>query len=226
MKRFNKITLGAFAFLMLFSIFGVTSVLATTPTEVMVSNEHVYNYQIEAHSEVMFRFMVQTRLTVISDVDLEVNIDCDASAIGVKDFILEVNGSGSLLMNMTCTEEQMELGLMKGHTYQIRNRNRYLYEEGFCIQIKCNGTCDAKLKIQANNRNQNAQWARYNEGRAEWETVPTTLEDGYLVAETDQFSYWTILIPQSDNTILIAVSMAAIIGVIVIVSVLILRKRK
>ncbi len=226
MRKFNKITLGAFAFLMLFSIFGVTNVLGAPPIEDILSDEYVHNYQIQAHNEVMFRFLMQTRVTVITDVDLEVNINCDASEIGVKDFILEVNGSGPLLMNMTCTEEQAELGLMKGYTYQIRNRNRYLYEEGFCIELKCNGTCDAQLKIQANNRNQNGQWARYNESNEEWELVPTTVEDGYLVAETSEFSYWTVLIPQPDNTLLIVLSIGGIIGIIAIVSVLSLRKRK
>ncbi|MFX1388662.1 MAG: hypothetical protein ACFE9Z_01195 [Promethearchaeota archaeon] len=226
MKKFNKITLGAFAFLMLFSIFGVTNVLAAPATEVSVMDEHIYNYRIEAHNEVMFRFMMQTRLTFMTNVDLEVNIDCDASAIGVKDFILEVNGSGPLLMNMTCTEEQAELGLMNGFTYQIRNRYRYLYQEGFCVQIKCNGTCDAQLKIQSNIRNRNGQWAYYDENSEVWETVPTTLEDGYLVAETDHFSYWTILIPQPDSTVIIVASIGGIIGLIVVASLLISRKRE
>jgi hypothetical protein len=192
----------------------------------MVNDEYLYNHQIEAHNEVMFRFMLQTRLTFSSNVDLEVNIDCDASAIKSKDFVLEVDGSGPLLMNMTCTEEQVQLGLMKGYTYQNRHRHRYLYEEGFCVQIKCNGTCDAKLKIQANNRNQNGQWARYNGDTQEWETVPTTIEDGYLVAETDQFSYWTVLIPQTDATLLIVVSVVVIVAIVAIASVLVIRKRK
>jgi hypothetical protein len=226
MRKFNKITLGAFAFLMLFSIFGVTNVLAATPTEVNINNEYLYNYQIQAHNELMFRFAMQTQLTFNTNVDLEVNIDCDASEIGVKNFVLEVNGSGPLLMNMTCTEEQVQLGLMKGYNYQIRNHHRYLYQEGFCVQIKCNGTCDAKLKIEANIRNKNGHWAYYNENSEEWELVSTTLEGGYLVAETDHFSYWTVLIPQPDNTLLIALSIVGIIGVIAVGSVLIVRKRK
>jgi len=226
MRKFSKIALGSFVFLMLFSIFNISSVLAVESNEIMVNEENLYQYRIEANNQVMFRFMQQTRLTFISNVDLEVNIECDASEIGVKYFEIEVNGSGPLLMNMTCTEEQVQLGLMKGFTYRIRNRNRYLYEEGFCAQIKCNGTCDAKLKIQANHRNQNGQWAHYNENSEEWELVPTTIEDGYLVAETSDFSYWTVLIPQPDNTILIVVSIGGILGIIAIISVLNLKKRK
>ena len=226
MRKINKITLGAFVFLMLFSIFGFTNVLAATQSDIIVNDEHLYNYQIEAHNEVMFRFAMQTRLTFITDVDIEVNIDCEASKIGVKDFVLEVNGSGPLLMNMTCTEEQVQLGLMKGYNYQIRNRHRYLYEEGFCVQIKCNGTCDAKLKIQATNRNRLGTWAYYDEAEAEWVASPTTIEDGYLITETTNFSYWTVLIPETDFTLLIVIGVAATIGVIALISVISIRKRK
>ncbi|MFX1417690.1 MAG: hypothetical protein ACFE9N_02090 [Promethearchaeota archaeon] len=226
MRKISKITLGAFAFLMLFSIFNVTSVLAVEPTEINVNDEAPYQYQVEANNQVMFRFMAQTRLTFITNVDLEGIINCEASKIGSKNFVIEVNGSGPLLMNMTCTEEQVQLGLMKGFTYRLRNRHRYLYEEGFCVQLKCNGTCDAKLKIQANNRNQNGQWARYNEQTRAWETVQTTIQDNYLVTETSEFSTWTILIPQPDNTLLIVVGIGGIIGIIALITVLIIRKRK
>ncbi|MFW9968848.1 MAG: hypothetical protein ACFFDF_01525 [Candidatus Odinarchaeota archaeon] len=226
MRKIGKIAIGSFVFLMLFSMFNITSVLAVDPTEVPVNQESLYEYQIEANHEVRLRFMAQTCLTFMSDVDLEVNINCDASQIREKDFKMVVNGSGPLLMNMTCTEEQAELGLMKGYTYRMRNRNRYLYEEGFCIHIKCNGTCDAELKIQANNRNQNGQWARYNENSEEWELVPSTIEDGYLVAETSEFSYWTVLIPQPDNTVLVIVTIGGILGIVAVISVIVFKKRK
>ena len=226
MRKISKITLGAFTFLILFSIFNVTSALAADPTEIPVNDETAYQYQVEANNEVMFRYMAQTRLTFITNVDLEGTIDCEASKIGPKNFVIEVNGSGPLLMNMTCTEEQVQLGLMMGFTYRIRNRHRYLYEEGFCVQLKCNGTCDAKLKVQVNARNENGQWARYNEQTRAWETVATTIEGGYLVTETSEFSYWTILIPQPDTTLIIVVSIAVIIGIIALITVLILRKRR
>ena len=44
-------------------------------------------------------------------------------------------------MNMTCTEEQAELGLLKGKTYQIRNRNRFQYQEGFCDECDKEWPC-------------------------------------------------------------------------------------
>jgi hypothetical protein len=226
MKKFSKIALGSFVFLMIFSIFSITSVLAVGETEVPINNEFIYQHRIEANNRTMFKFAQQTRLTFTSNVDLVVNIECDASEIGVKFFEIEVNGSGPLLMNMTCTEEQVQLGLQKGFNYRIRERHRYLYEEGFCVQIKCNGTCEAKLKIQATNRNRLGTWAYYDETEAEWVASPTTIEDGYLITATTHFSYWTILIPETDFTVFIVIGVVATIGVIALISVLYIRKRK
>lgn len=220
MRKISKIALGSFVFLMIFSMFSMTSVLAAVPDEVPVESEYQPQYHIEANNQVMFRFMQQTRLTFATDVDLDVIIDCDASEIGVKYFEMEVHGSGPLLMNMTCTEEQVQLGLQKGYTI----RNRYRYEEGFCIQIKCNGTCDAQLKIQANNRNRFGTWAYYDGEK--WVTSATTIEDGFLVTETSHFSYWTVLIPQADLTVFIYVGAGVFIGVMALVSVYYIKKRK
>jgi hypothetical protein len=131
--------------------------------------------------------------------------------IGVKDFAIEVTTDEDLKMNMTCTEEQLELGLLNGNTYQIRNRNRYQYNEGFCIRIQTNATnqIQAKLMIQATNQNQVGTWAYYNEATAEWVSVPTTVENGYLGANVDHFSYWTILIPDYTLAIIIGVGVGA-----------------
>ncbi|MEJ2295907.1 MAG: hypothetical protein P8Y23_14215, partial [Candidatus Lokiarchaeota archaeon] len=107
---------------------------------------------------------------------------------------------------MTCKEEQKELGLLKGNTYQIRNRNRYQYQEGFVCNIECNGTFTrAQLRIRATNENRVGSWAYYNETTNEWVTVPTTVEGDYLTAEVTHFSYWTILLPDSTLVIVISV---------------------
>ncbi len=225
MRKFSKIALGSFVFLILFSIFSMTSVLAAGETEIPVETEE-YQWRIKANNQTMFNFMEQTRLRFKSNVDIDLTIDCDASEIGVKYFEMEINGSGPLSMNMVCREEQNQLGLQKGSTFRIRNRYRYTYQEGFCAYIQCNDSCQAKLKIQANNQNRNGQWAYYHEGSQEWLTVPTTIEDGYLVTETTSFSYWTVLIPEIDNTLLIYVSIGVIVGVIAIFSVMYLKKRK
>ncbi|MFX0134348.1 MAG: hypothetical protein ACFFDN_11980 [Candidatus Hodarchaeota archaeon] len=225
MKKISKILLGIFTFSILFSIFNVHSVLAVGETNINVNGDTIQT-KIEANNRVMFTFRQRTRLTWNSTVDIDVNIDCEALQIGEKYFEIEIEGERNLTMNMICTEEQIQLGLIKGYTYRIRERHRFQYQEGFCAYIQCNDSCQAKLKIQANIQNHNGNWAYYDETSEEWVTVPTTIENGNLVAETDHFSYWTILIPEADNTLLIVVSIGGIIGVIVIVSMVYLKNRK
>jgi len=224
MKKMNKILIGIFAFTILFTLFNVNAVMAAGESSIEVNGD-TYQYQIQANNSVMFTFRLGTRLTFRSNVNIDARLDCEALKIGEKYFKIDIEADHDLQMNMTCTEEQIQLGLMMGNTYRIRNRHRYLYQEGFCAFIQCNGSCQAKLKIQANNRNRIGTWAYYDEPSEEWVSVPTTIEDGYLVAETDHFSYWTVLIPQSVNNTMLYVSIIAIIGVIALVSVFLIRRR-
>ena len=148
--------------------------------------------------------------------------------IGVKYFELEIEADSDLEMNMTCTEEQAELGLLLGNTNQVRNRNRYRYQEGFCISLECNGTnIQARLKIQVTSQNHLGTWAFYNHSTEEWVAVETTIEDGYLVAETNHLSTWTILIPEAgvDYTLFIIIGVGVITGAILFAAVIYYKKR-
>jgi len=157
----------------------------------------------------MFRFRARTQLRVNANVNLDMDFDCEALRIGAKDFALEIEGNGDLQMNMTCTEEQVQLGLLMGNTYQIRN-----------------GTFTrARLSIRVTNENRVGQWAYYDEATEEWVSVPTTVEDGYLTAEVSHFSTWTILLP--DYTMLIVgFTIGGVAALIVIASVFYIKKRK
>lgn len=224
MKKSKTILFGLLFMTILISAFSMDYVAAAPDKEVEVSGDTVQQ-RVQANEQTQFRFRQRTQLTIQGNVNVDVSIDCDARNIGDKDVIIELEGDGDMNMTMKCTEEQKELGLQKGNAYQTRNRNRYQYQEGFCAEIKCNESCDAKLKIQANDQNQNGQWAYYDDDAEEWVTVDTTLEDGYLVAETDHFSTWTVLTPETDWNLIIgigiAVAVVALIAVIIIV-----KKRK
>ena len=66
----------------------------------------------------------------------------------------------------------------------------------------------------------------YDKDDEEWVPVETTVEDGYLEAETDEFSTWTILIPDTIYTIIligIGIGVAVLIAIVVVV---IKKKRK
>ena len=228
MKKLSKILLGTFFLMILFSTITSFNVVAIAdPDQVVEVPTDSHQAQVQANIATMFRFRQRTQLRVMANVNLDLNLECEALRIGVKDFALEIEGNGDLQMNMTCTEEQVQLGLLKGNTYQIRNRNRYQYQEGFVIDIECNGTFTrARLRIRATNENRIGEFAYYNEATQEWVGVPTTVEDGYLTAEVSHFSTWTILIP--DNTMLVVgfTIGGGVAVIIVIASVFYIKKRK
>ncbi len=227
MKKLSKILLGTIFLMILVSTVTSFNVVAVgDPDDTVEVNGDTYEYHVHADTMTMFRYRAGTQLRLNANVNLDVNFDCEALKIGAKDFALEIEGEGDLLMNMTCTEEQKELGLLMGYTYQIRNRNRVQYQEGFVVKLECNGTfTKAKLSILATNENRVGQWAYFDEATEEWVSVPTSIKDGYLTAEVTHFSTWTILIP--DYTVLIiGLSIGGVVALIVIGSVIYLKKRK
>ena len=215
MKNSQKILISIFSLMILFSLLNVSSVAAQEiPIEV---NGDTLQEQLNANTQYNYRFRLRTQLRIKANVNIELNINCEPMNIGVKDFAIEISTDQDLTMNMTCTEEQQELGLLKGNNYQTRNRNRYQYNEGFCIRIQTNATnqIQAKLMIQATTQNQASTWAYYDEASEEWVSVPTAVENGYLVANVDHFSYWTILLP--DYTVAIIIGVGVGVGALIVV---------
>jgi hypothetical protein len=227
MKKLSKILLGTIFLMILFSTITSFNVVAVgAPDDTVEVPTDTYQAHIQANTMTMFRFRARTQLRVNANVNLDMDFDCEALRIGAKDFALEIEGNGDLQMNMTCTEEQVQLGLLMGNTYQIRNRNRVQYQEGFVVDLECNGTFTrARLSIRVTNENRVGQWAYYNEATEEWVSVPTTVEDGYLTAEVSHFSTWTILLP--DYTmIIVGFTIGGVAALIVIASVFYIKKRK
>ena len=228
MKNLNKFLLSTFMLIMVFSLISSVNVNAIGTSEVEVSGDSIQT-QLQSNDKTTFLFRERTQLTVCTDVEMDIYINCEAPRIGAKDFMIEVEGGHSLQMSMICTREEQQLGLMKGNIFRIRNRYQYIYQEGFCISIVCVPNCDctcdgencftqARLRIKATNENQEGKWAYYDVSNEEWVTVPTTIEDGYLTADIDHFSTWTVLIPSvASNTLLIVGGSAtfAVIGVLI-----------
>jgi hypothetical protein len=230
MKKLSKILFGTFFLMILFSTITSFNVAALgNPDTTVAVNADKHQAQVHANNMTMFQFRNRTRLRLQTNVSLDASIDCDALRIGDKDFVLEIEGTGDLQLNMTCTEEQAELGLLNGSTNQIRtrNRNQYQYQEGFVISLECNGTFTrARLRLKATNENRIGQWAYYDEATEEWVTVPTTVEDGYLTTEVTHFSTWTVLLPDYTLTIVGFSIGGGVVALIIIGSVFYIKKRK
>ncbi len=228
MKKLSKILLGTFFLMILFSTITSFNVVAVgNPDETFEVPTDTYQAHVQENVATMFRFRQRTQLRLNASVNLDVNFDCDALRIGDKDFAIEIEGTGDLQMNMTCTEEQAELGLLNGNIYHNRNQNRYQYQEGFVISLECNGTFTrAKLSISATDENRMGEWAYYDEATEEWVSVPTTVEGGYLTAEVTHFSTWTILMPDYTLAIVGFSIGGGVAALIIIASVFYIKKRK
>ena len=211
MKNTHKILISIFSLMVLFSMLNIGSVAAQGTSPPLPIDQDTHQQMLNASTQYTFIFRERTQLRFMANVNMDVNIKCEPIKIGVKDFAIEVTTDQDLKMNMTCTEEQAELGLLKGNTYQTRNQNRYQYQEGFCIRIQTNATnqIQAKLMIQATNQNQLSTWAYYDDATEEWVSVQTTVQNGYLVANVVHFSYWTILLPDYTVAIIIGVGVGA-----------------
>ncbi len=186
--------------------------------------------RVQAGVRTTFEFQHQTRITINSSNNINININCDVNSIGTKEFEIDIqvgDKDKELSMTMTCTGEQEELGLINGSTVQVRNRVQHRYQEGFVAQIECEGEFKAQLKIKANENNQGGTWAYYDNVTGEWVPVQTMEQEGYLVAETNHFSTWTVLIPTvNSQNIIIGSLVAAVAIVATIVIVIVIRRRK
>ncbi len=178
-----------------------------------------FNGPQTAGTTMTYRFRQRTQLRLNSSQDLMLDLDCDADAIGDQAVEINLEADAPCTLTMNCTETQAELGLMKGQTVQTRTQARS--QLGFCANLTLQGgnLVKAQLKVQLKDQNKVHVWAYYDNAKAEWVEVPTTVVDGYAVAETTHFSVWTVLI--SDASIdgflfLLPVSAAAIIALAVL----------
>ncbi len=177
-----------------------------------------FNGSQSAGTPVTYRFRQRTQLRLNASQDLTLDLDCDADAIGDQAVEINLEADAPCTLTMNCTETQAELGLMKGQTVQTRTQARN--QLGFCANLSLQGgnLVKAQLKVQIKDQNKVHVWAYYDAAKAEWVEVPTTVVDGYAVAETTHFSTWTILTSDSISGfwLLLPVSAAAIIALAVL----------
>ncbi|MFX1596882.1 MAG: hypothetical protein ACFFBK_12560 [Promethearchaeota archaeon] len=149
MKHISKIILSAFTLIMVFSLISTVNVNATGTSnkEVEVSGDSIQT-QLKSNDKTTFLFRERTQLTIFTDIEMALYLNCETLRIGEKDFIIEIEGEHNLQMIMTCTREEQQLGLINGNTFRMRNQHTYRYQEGFCVSIECVPECDCICECQ------------------------------------------------------------------------------
>ncbi|MFX0070870.1 MAG: hypothetical protein ACFFAO_07255, partial [Candidatus Hermodarchaeota archaeon] len=231
MIKKRKILTGIFISLMLFSIlstFYTQPVLAKSDDEkINIDDSDYAQEQLKSEERIRFRFRERTRITVESNKRTNVSIDCEGKKIGDKDFEILIESDDELNLTMKCREEQKSKGLLNGNTFQVRNRNRYRYQEGFVVDIDSSeDDIEAKLRIEETEENRGGAWAYYDKAEDEWVTVETESKNGYLECETDHFSTWTILVPEIDVSLIIIIGIGIGAGVLIAIAFIFMKKRK
>ena len=230
MTQVSKILFGLFLVSSLISGFMVYNVgdvaAANDDDKVDIDDGKRIQYYVMAENQIRFRFEEKTKVTFEANKPANLDIKCDGERIGDKDFEIEVEADRAFNMTMNCKEEQNTKGLRKGNIIEARNRVRYRYQEGFVADIECTEDCDAKLRIQETEQNKGGTWAYYDEEDEEWVPVETTSEDGYLECETDHFSTWTVLVPETDYTLIILIGVGIGAAILIGAAVIIIKRRK
>lgn len=197
------------------------SAMAISTAQTPMDNQETYN--VEANNQYQMEIATRTRINISSSTDKSIQGQVNFEpTIADKEFAIDISqASDDVSLNMTCTEEQEELGLLNGKRVTARNRHRFIYREQFVVNISCNCTeIQARLRIRANNENREGTWAYYNTSTQEWVGVESQVQDGFLVADTDHFSTWTVIIPESDGMIDPMMIAGIVVGVVAVIGVL------
>ncbi|MBD3350897.1 MAG: hypothetical protein GF364_05365 [Candidatus Lokiarchaeota archaeon] len=191
----------------------MVSIAAGATVEVPSSDKHSGHQN--AGEETTYQFRQRTRLRINGTTEMELNMDCDAMSIGDKEMSLEitsVDGDQDIELNMTCREEESQLGVEAGKT--VRNRNRVRMNYGFAVNITANQSCTAKLGMEMSQSEANGKtWAYFDEEADEWVPVESEFVDGELLASTDHFSVWTIVDDAMPITTMILIGAGAVAAV-------------
>jgi hypothetical protein len=147
MKRNSlKIFLALFLSLIVVSLVGTINVNAFEASEEVVVEGDSIQTHLRTNDQIMLCFHNKTKLMICTNVELDLQISCEALKIQDNNLIIEVLGDDDLQMYMNCTREEQQLGLLNGSIHHMRNRNTYRYLEGFCLSLYAapNGDCQCK----------------------------------------------------------------------------------
>ena len=146
---------------------------------------------------------------------------------------LDPNGDCQCKANCTCINDGVcdcQCDCLKNCSFDCQNCKCKCDLNCDCI---CDGSFDqaflkARLQIKVTNQNRFGEWAYYDHAQNEWLSLPTTIEDGYLTAETTELSSFTIFVPQeaNRNSFLANTISVASITMIAIIVVIYVRKQK
>ena len=202
MKNKTIISLMILSFLALGMTMTTPSVVGLEGEVIVMENQ--YQGSIAGNETNQFRFKNQINFQLRTNVSMNLNIDCDCDQIQAKDMIMNLNTTQNRDFQVIMSGERSEMGLMKGNIVQTRNEyayaEMYQYKEGVVLDLELDGTGSLQAQLGMATFDTQATWAYYDESNYEFVAVQSTYENGYIYANTDHFSVWTVLTPNITET--------------------------
>ncbi len=173
--------------------FSVWTVLSTLPGPNNVDVEQKFNGKVKANETNQFKFQNNFQFNFQANNTMEVDIECDTDAAPEKTMEMNMNTSEQIRLQIRVNGSNSELGLTNGSTIRTQNQYNYKFLEGAVFNFSSNGTEPFTAQLRYEVGEQNCTWAYYDEGTGEFVMVQSWVENGYVIADTDHFSIWTIL---------------------------------
>ncbi|MHA1618075.1 MAG: hypothetical protein ACTSVZ_02265, partial [Promethearchaeota archaeon] len=182
--------------------------IMTTPSVVALEGdlavmENQYQGTIAGNETNQFHFRNQVNFQLRTNVSMDLDLDVDCDQLRDLNLTLDLNTTEDRDLTIIASGDRSELGLMKGNIVQTRNEythsyayaEAYQYKEGVVLDLELDGAGSMQAKLGIATGDTLATWAYYDESNYEFVAVQSTYENGYLYADTDHFSIWTVLTP-------------------------------
>lgn len=174
---------------------------------VVAGNAYQFKFQNQAK--------VQTQMKLQVNASMDVEMECDSDNIGNREFGLQLNSSENLGLKVKMNASDSSVGLQDGQAVSADSQNRYRFQHRLMVKLELNKTGEPiKARLTANITDTGATWAYYDEATQKWKPVPSAVQDGELVAETDHFSIWAVITEDSTIDGYSVVGVIAALGVI------------
>jgi CYTH domain-containing protein len=177
--------------------FSIRTVLSAQPKDPKRwENQNKYNRTIQGNETNQFQFQNQFEFQLLTNNTMEIDIECDSDNVQAKNMEMKFNSSENTKLQVRINNSNSELGLQNGSLVQTQSQTQYRFMEGVVFNFTTNNSDPLQAQLRYQTTEQNSTWAYYNETQGKFITVKSRYENGYILADTDHFSMWTVLSAQ------------------------------
>lgn len=172
-----------------------------------------YGQNLTAGLTLMHFQNLQLRIQSRNTLELHLNVGNDVAFV---DFGLDLNQEGGLKLEIDITvEPKAGIDTIKGIGIYITIEPNATEDINASVRMSVD---EIRKKIGEDVNAKKLMWAYFNETENKWIYVTSEVVDGYLVADTDHFSTWTVVDLSESKDYTIYIVAAVLIGALLAVA--------